>query len=248
MCWSEQHKHLSHSLHFILCTMISVYVLMSQNHMHSSLLIKTSSVTLFLTGSSISWSSNNLDLLWIIDDPYFFTWSLCLTSTWENPVRSVKQNVLQKKWKMKKKKIREHAFTSSDIYVLWSQLRTSNLIKISNKKVPLAILWRLFSEEHKIIKKFAKHCCLKSNYNRCMDKRWAQFDENLQRNRFAGVYAANDFAENDSIVVVTLLQFGKPDFTSPGSGSSNRPESGRRVYGSDQGIEAFCFEFAFQLD
>lgn len=164
MCWSEQHKHLSHSLHFILCTMISVYVFMSQNHMHSSLLIKTSSVTLFLTGSSISWSSNNLDLLWIIDDPYFFTWSLCLTSTWENlgsaiatespmitplpgaklykltakhrPVRSVKQNVLQKKMKNeKKKKIREHAFTSSDIYVLWSQLRTSNLIKISNKKV-----------------------------------------------------------------------------------------------------------------
>ena len=69
---------------------------------------------------------------------------------------------------------------------------------------------------------------------------------NSQWDGFNWVNAANNFSQNDAVVVVSVGQIGKRNFSNP-TRSSDRTEPGRRVDGADHRVESFCLQFSFQF-
>ena len=69
---------------------------------------------------------------------------------------------------------------------------------------------------------------------------------NSQWDGFNWVNAANNFSQNDAVVVVSVGQIGKRNFSNP-TRSSDRTEPGRRVDGADHRVESFRLQFSFQF-
>ena len=69
----------------------------------------------------------------------------------------------------------------------------------------------------------------------------------LQGHGLDGVDAADDFADNNHVLVCTLRKLRKWNFANP-AWTAYRAEARGRIYWADHWVKPFCLQLSLQLD